>query len=324
MTKQEPHTIPNERGRDARAPSQIPRSGWKDILWRVYGEIGDDRVTLVAAGATFYLLLALFPALAAFVSIYGFVADPSSVADHIAFLGGMLPSGGLDLIQQQLDRLASQDAQALSFGFVFGLLLALWSANTGMKTLFEALNIAYDEDEKRGFIMLNLMSLMFTLGGMLIGIFLIVSVGVIPAILAFANLEGVAETLIRLLRWPLLFVVIAAGISVIYRYGPSRSRAEWRWITWGGAIATIVWVAASIGFSFYLQNFANYDATYGSLGAVIGFMMWTWLSVVILLIGAELNSEIEHQTMQDTTVGPDEPIGKRGAVMADTVGESRG
>lgn len=304
MTKSEHQDIPKERGRDATKPSQIPRSGWKDILWRVYGEISDDRVTLVAAGTTFYLLLALFPALAAFVSIYGFVADPSSVADHVAFLGGMLPSGGLDLIQQQLDRLASQDTQSLSFGFIFGLLLTLWSSNTGMKTMFQALNIAYDEEEKRGFIKLNLMSLGFTLGAMLLGILLIVSVGVVPAVLAFANLQGIAEPLIRILRWPLLFVVIAIGISVIYRYGPSRSRAEWRWVTWGGGVATIVWVAASIGFSFYLQNFANYDATYGSLGAVIGFMMWTWLSVVILLVGAELNSEIEHQTMRDSTVGP--------------------
>lgn len=324
MTKQEQDTIPKERGRDARSPSQIPKSGWKDILWRVYEEIADDRVTLVAAGTTFYLLLALFPALAAFVSLYGFVADPSTVADHVAFLGGMLPSGGLDLIQQQLDRLASQDAQSLSFGFILGLLLALWSANAGMKTLFQALNIAYDEEEKRGFIKLNVMSLGFTLGGILIGIFLIVSVGVVPAVLAFVNLQGIAEPLIRILRWPLLFIVIAGGISVIYRYGPSRSRANWRWITWGGGLATFVWVVASIGFSFYLQNFANYDATYGSLGAVIGFMMWTWISVMILLIGAELNSEIEHQTMRDTTVGPDDPIGKRGAVMADTVGESRG
>ncbi len=190
--------------------------------------------------------------------------------------------------------------------------------------IFQALNIAYDEEEKRGFIKLNIMSLGFTLGGILIGIFLIVSVGVVPAVLAFVNLQGIAEPLIRILRWPLLFIVIAGGISVIYRYGPSRSRANWRWITWGGGLATFVWVVASIGFSFYLQNFANYDATYGSLGAVIGFMMWTWISVMILLIGAELNSEIEHQTMRDTTVGPDDPIGKRGAVMADTVGESRG
>jgi membrane protein len=312
-----------DRGRTANAPTEMPWEGWKDILWRVYAEFSADRVTLIAAGATFYLLLALFPALAAFVSIYGFVADPVTVADHVAFLAGFLPSGGVDLIRTQLQSLATQNDTALSFGFISGLALALWSANNGIKTLFEAMNIAYDETEKRGFFRLNLYSLGFTLGAIVIAILLIVCVGVVPAVLAFLRLGGVTEALIALIRWPILWVACTLGISILYRYGPSRERAEWRWVTWGAAIAAAVWLLASILFSWYLANFADYNATYGSLGAVIGFMMWTWISVVILIAGAELNSEIEHQTARDSTTGPEMPMGARGATMADTLGESR-
>ena len=311
------------RGRRAFGPSEFSWEGWKDILWRVWAEFGEDRVTLIAAGATFYLLLALFPALAAFVSIYGFVADPVTVADHIAFLGGFLPSGGVDLIRAQLQSLAAQNEAALSFGFIFGLALALWSANNGIKTLFEAMNIAYDETEKRSFVRLNLVSLGFTLGAIVIAILFIVSVGVVPAVLAFVGLGHVTETLISALRWPILFCAAAFGLSLLYRYGPSRERAKWRWVTWGSVVATALWLLASILFSWYLQNFADYNATYGSLGAVIGFMMWTWISVVIVILGAELNSEMEHQTARNSTTGPELPLGARGATMADTIGASR-
>jgi membrane protein len=310
------------RGRDAERPRQIPAKGWKDIVWRLVAEVTDDRVPLIAAGTTFYLLLALFPALAAFVSIYGFVADPRTIAEHIAFLGGVLPSGGLDLIRSQLESLARQDTGALSFGFIVGLAIALWSANNGIKTIFDAMNIAYEETEKRSFVRLNLLAFAFTLGAIFIGIAFLVSVGLVPAALALLNLGSLTETLIRILRWPVMLVAVAAGITLIYRYGPSREKAKWRWLTWGAGLATIVWLAASIGFSFYLENFANYNATYGTLGAVIGFMMWTWISVMILIVGAELNSEMEHQTAKDSTTGAPQPIGARGAAMADTLGRS--
>jgi membrane protein len=309
------------RGRDANTPSHIGWQGWKDILWRVVAEFSADRVTLIAAGATFYSLLALFPALAAFVSLYGFVADPTTIADHIAFLGGFLPSGGLDLIKSQLQSLVSADESALSFGFLLGLALALYSANNGILTLFEAMNIAYDEAEKRSYLKLYGTSLLFTLGAIIIAILAIISVGVVPAVLAFMGLGGVAETLISLARWPVLFAAAAFGISLLYRYGPSRERAKWRWVTWGGVIATALWLLASILFSWYLTNFADYNATYGSLGAVIGFMMWTWISTTIIILGAELNSEMEHQTARDSTTGPERPMGSRGAAMADTLGK---
>jgi membrane protein len=312
-----------ERGRYAATPSQLPWRGWTDVLWRVFAEFSADRITLIAAGVTFYLLLALFPALAAFVSLYGFVADPVTVADQIAFLAGLMPSGGVDLIRTQLESLAEQNNAALSFGFVSGLVIALWSANNGIKSIFQALNVAYEEKEKRSFIKLTLISFLFTLGAIAIGILFIIGVGVVPAVLAFIGLSGAQELLISVARWPVLIVVSALAISVLYRFGPSREYARWHWVSWGSIAASLLWLGASILFSWYLSNFANYNATYGSLGAVIGFMMWTWISVVILLAGAELNAEMEHQTSHDTTTGDPQPMGSRGATMADTLGRSR-
>ncbi len=250
------------------------------------------------------------------------MADPNTIADHIAFLGGLLPSGGIEIIEGQLMSLAQQDQGALSFGFLLGLGIALWSANSGMKSLFDAMNVVYGEDEKRGFVKYNLMSLAFTLGALLIGILFLVIVGIVPALFAAFNLEGMTETLVRYLRWPIMLFAVMLAISLIYRFGPSREDARWQWVTWGSALATLVWIVTSIGFSWYLENFADYNATYGSLGAVIGFMMWTWISVMILLVGAELNAELEHETAQDTTTGSDQPMGRRGAAMADRVAPS--
>ncbi|MGN6550909.1 MAG: YihY/virulence factor BrkB family protein [Pararhizobium sp.] len=310
------------RGRNAESPQHIPARGWWDILRRVFREVMDDRVMLIAAGATFYLILALFPALTAFVSIYGLVADPAAITDHIAMLGQVMPKSGMDLISGQLKALAHASSNALSFGFAFGLLAALWSANSGIKTLFDAMNIAYEEDEKRSFIWLNLLSLIFTLGAILVGALLITAVGVVPAAIAFLHLGGVVDTLISALRWPALLVCVAIAIAILYRYGPSREHSKWRWQVPGAITATIVWIVASFGFSWYLQNFANYNATYGSLGAIIGFLVWIWISLIILLAGAELNSEIEHQTSRDSTTGEPRPLGERGARMADTIGKT--
>jgi membrane protein len=312
----------SERGRSADWPSEIPALGWQDIAWRVWDEFSEDRVLLVAAGVTFYLLLALFPALAAFVSLYGFVADPVTIADHISYLGGLLPAAGIDIVRQQLEALARQNEEALGIGFFVGLIIALWSANSGIKALFEAMNIAYEETEKRGFVRLNLLSISFTGGALLIGIGLILAVGVVPALLAYLRLDAWTELLVAVGRWPVLMVAILTGISLIFRFGPSRSHAKWRWLSWGAGLATLVWISASWTFSFYLQNFADYNATYGSLGAVIGLMMWTWISVIILIVGAEINAEMEHQTARDSTTGKPKPMGMRGAVVADTLGKT--
>ncbi len=310
------------RGREAAGPFSIPWKGWKDILLRIYHSFWDDRVMLIAAGATFYLLLALFPAFAVFVSLYGYVNDPATISEHIAFAGRFLPQAGTELLQAQLDNLVNQNPSSLSIGFIFGSLFALWSANNGIKTLFEAMNVAYGESERRSFIKLNLIALCFTLGAIFIGIVLITTVGVVPAVMALFGLRGFTETLIAAMRWPVVFLLIVVAIALIYRYGPSRNRARWSWVLFGAVLAAVVWVGASIGFSWYLQNFANYNAMYGSLGAVIGFMMWVWISSLIFIIGAEVNAEMEHQTAQDTTKPPAKPIGTRGARVADTVGQS--
>ena len=235
-------------------------------------------------------------------------------------MGGLLPNAGLEIIEQQLKALVSKDAEALSLGFLVGLAIALWSANNGIKAVFDAMNVAYEEVEKRSFVRLNLTSAMFTLGAIIIASIMLLAVGIVPAMLALLHLERWTEVLIAFARWPLLLASIWLGISLIYRYGPSRHNAKWRWLNWGSILATVVWLSASVAFSYYLQNFANYDATYGSLGAVIGLMMWTWISVIILIVGAEINAEMEHQTAIDTTVGPPKPMGQRGAVVADTVG----
>jgi membrane protein len=311
-----------DRGRSAGRPSQIPPLGWKDILWRIWEQFNKDRMLLVAAGASFYLLLALFPALAAFVSLYGFVADPVTVADHVAYLGGLMPAGGLDLIRGQLEALARQGNDALGISFFGGFAIALWSANSGVKAIFDAMNIAYEEEEKRSFVRLNLLSLTFTVAALLIGIVMLLTVGIVPVILRLLYLDSWTELIVSAARWPLLTLLVLAGVSLVYRFGPSRERAKWRWLNWGAAFATLGWIAASWGFSFYLQHFANYNVTYGSLGAVIGLMMWIWISTVIVIVGAAVNAEMEHQTACDTTTGAPLPMGLRGAYVADTLGKA--
>ncbi|WP_279482845.1 YihY/virulence factor BrkB family protein [Aureimonas sp. SK2] len=311
------------RGRAAEHPGQIPAKGWKDVLWRTVQEFSADRLMLVAAGMTFYVLLALFPAVTATVSIYGLFTDASNFGDQMQVLSGFLPGGAMDIISEQMGRVASKEETKLGLGLAFGLGLALWSANAAMKTLFDALNIVYEEEEKRGFIRLTLVSLFFTLCAIVFLIVALAAVVVLPIALNFVGLGGI-ESWLLVLRWPLLLVVVAGGLSVVYRYGPSRRRARWRWITPGAGLAAVLWVIFSIAFSWYAQNFGSYDETYGSLGAAIGFMTWIWISSMVVLVGAELDAELEHQTARDSTREPPRPMGRRGAVMADTLGEAQG
>ncbi len=283
------------RGHGAGSPTEIPPRGWKEILLRTKDEIGGDRVGLIAAGCAFYVLLALFPALAAIVAVYGLVADPSDVARQVDALGSVLPAGGVSIIQEQLTRLTEKGAGSLSFAALAGVAFSLWSANNGIKTMFEAMNVAYDETEKRGFFKLTLVTLAFTAGALVLVILMIFALGIVPAILDAVGLGSVTEILITVLRWPLMALIAAVAISLLYRYGPSRAPPAWRWITPGSTLAAFAWIIASAIVGFYLANFANYDATYGSLGAAIGFMTWLWLSVFIVIAGAELDAEIEHQ-----------------------------
>lgn len=311
------------RGRSACSPWAIPWRGWKDIFWRTYEEFGNDRLLAVAAGVVFYGLLAIFPAVTALVSSYGLFADAATVGRHLTFAAALMPEGAFGIVEEQINRIAVQGGGGLSLAFIFGLGLAIWSANAGMKAIMDALNVIYDEEEKRGFIKLNLMSLALTLGALTSLLIAIASVIVFPLMLNWMGLGGAAEWTIAVLRWPALLVLVIFGLAVLYRFGPSRREARWRWLSVGAVVAALMWLAGSLLFSWYLSNFADYNATYGSLGAGIGLMMWLWLSTISILLGAELNSEIEHQTARDSTVGGDKPLGRRHAVMADTVGKAR-
>jgi len=310
-----------DRGRRAEGPTEIPAKGWWDIGKRVLQEFGNDRVLLVAAGVTFYAILALFPAIGALVSIYGLIADPGTINDQLASLQGILPSGALDIVGEQVKRIAAKGGGTLGFTAAFGILLSIWSANGGMKAIFDALNIVYDEKEKRNFIWLNLRSLSFTAGALLFVVLALVGIVVVPAALAFLNL-GSMEWVIALARWPILLLVVLGSLALLYRYGPSRDKAQWRWVTSGSAVAAFLWIVVSALFSWYVSSFGKYNETYGSLGAVIGFMTWIWISTTIVLLGAELNAEMEHQTAKDTTTGKPEPLGTRKAKVADTVAAS--
>ncbi len=321
--KEESRAAQDGRGRHASAPWQIPWAGWKDIFWRTYARIGDDRLLAVAAGVVFYGLLAIFPAITALVSLYGLFAKASTISEHLSLASGFLPAGGMEIVQEQINRITAKDDAKLSFAFAASLGLALWSANAGMKAVIDALNVTYGEKEKRGFIKLNLVSLAFTGGAILVLLVAIGAIVVLPLVLAYIGLGGGwTETLLRLLRWPLLLCLVILGLAVLYRFGPSRESPRWEWITAGSAFAALAWLGGSALLSWYLVNFANYDATYGSLGAAIGMMMWMWMSSIVILLGAELNSEVEHQTARDSTTGHERPIGERGAAMADSVGRS--
>jgi membrane protein len=313
-----------DRGRLAASPAEISAKGWKDILLRVYSNVGDHRIFALAAGMTYYSLLAIFPALAALVAIYGLFSDAGTIAKHLDEVSGFMPSGAIDVAREQLTRVASKGNQTLGLTFIIGLAVSLWSANAAMKSLFDTLNIVYDEKEERGFLKLNAMSLAFTLAAIAFVLAALGAIVVIPVILNYLWLSNFADLVVSIARWPAMFLVVALALACVYRFGPSREAPRWRWITWGSIVATILWLGASALFSWYAANFGKFNETYGSLGAAVGFMTWIWISAIAILLGAELNAEIEHQTSLDTTTGSSKPIGVRGAHMADTVGAARG
>jgi membrane protein len=311
-----------DRGRSATSPAEIPAKGWKDILLRIYHGISEDRIVATAAGVTFFVLLALFPGIAGLIALYGLYADAQSIGQHLNTVAGILPEGGIQIVRDQIERLTSQPAQRLGLATVLGLGLSLWSANGGMKAMFDALNVVYHEKEKRSFVKLNAVSLTFTLGAIAFVLLALATITVLPAALSYLGLSRVTELVIKIGRWPVLILVVIFAIALIYRFGPSRDKPQWRWITPGSIFAAAGWLGASLLFSWYAENFGSYNETYGSLGAAIGFMTWLWLSTIVILVGAKLNAETEHQTVRDSTEGRPRPLGQRGAQMADTVGHA--
>ena len=310
------------RGREARAPRDIPARGWRDVLLRVKEETAEDNASLIAAGLALYALLAIFPALAAAVSLYGLFASPDQIAQQIGSLAGVLPQQAADILRNALQNLSSQQGQALGVGAIIGFLLALWSARKGVVALMTATNIAYDEEEERGFFRKLFVSLAFTIAGV-VAFVLVVALAVgLPMVLKGLGVPSIVESIVSLARWVALWFLVVLALAAVYRFAPDRDRPKWRWVTWGSAIAATLWLIGSLGFSLYVRNFGSYGETFGALAGVVVLLLWFYLSAYIVLLGAEINAELEHQTERDTTRGEEEPLGERGAHAADTVGRS--
>ena len=296
------------------APSDIAPRGWWQILKRTVSEVSRDRVLTVAGGVTFYGLLSLFPALTVLVSLYGIFAEPESISEHLEMLGSFLPESAMSVIGEQAMRVASGDQARLSIAGLAGGLVALWSANAAMKSLIDTLNIVYGVDEARGFLKLNAVTLLFTISAIVGVMVLFVAVAAVPVILSFFWLGGIVDFLIWAGRWPVIFVLVILALAVLYRFGPCRPNVRWRWITPGSFIAALGLLILSMLFSWYAANFGKFNETYGSLGAVIGFMTWMWLSATIILVGAELNAEIESAARpgaEKSGPGADQPAASR-------------
>ena len=311
-------------GDDADAPHQVPPSGWKDILLRVKDEMKTDSVVLLGAGVAFFALIAFVPALIAAVSIYGLVSDPAQIQSQLSDLLSAAPTEVRNLLQQQLTNVAGQTSSGLGLALVIGVAAALWSASSGMKHLMTAINSAYDEEESRGFLKLRGTALLLTVGAIVGLIIAVGTIAILPPVLRSAGLGSTGRIVVSIVRWPILAVLLMGGLSVLYRYAPDRDEPRWSWVAPGTIVAVIGWVIASLLFSFYTSNFSSYGETYGSLGAIVIVMLWLMISAVMVIIGAEINAETEHQTDQDSTTGRQRPAGQRDAVAADTGPEEAG
>lgn len=307
-------------GRDAVTPCEFPRRGWWAILKRVHAEMKRDRVNFVAAGIAFYMMLAMVPALGALMSIYGLVADTGDVERQLVEMKEVVPADVIGLLEVELKRLAGNDKVA-GWGLVLGLGLSLLGGSKAMDALITSMNVAYSEPDSRGFVKRKLLGLGLTLGGVFFVIFVMTLLVVTPTVLAYVDLGWVTRVLLAVARWVLMFLAVMVWLSVIYRYAPNRRNAKWRWVTWGSVVATLIWMLASAGLTWYASSFGNYSATYGSLGAIVLMLLWFYVTGFSVMLGAELNSEMELQTKEDSTVGRDRPMGERGAFVADNVGE---
>lgn len=305
-------------GADATGPTEIPRGGWFQVLKRSFGEVKKDHVPMLSAGLAYFAFLALFPALIAAVLIYGLVANPADVQQQVASFSSALPRSARSLITGQLTSIASTSSSALGIGLVISLLAALWSVSGGVSNLIKAVNICYDEEETRGFLRLRALALLLTVGAI---VFVVAAVGLIavaPVVLNALNLGVVGTVLLQIARWTLLVLGVMVGLGVVYRLAPDRDAPKFKWVSVGSAVATVIWIVASVGFSLYVSNFGSYGQTYGALAGVVVLLLWLFISAFIVLLGAEINAETEQQTARDTTRGPERPMGQRDAVKADT------
>ena len=305
-------------GGEAERPTDIPPKGWLQVVKRGWKEAKADQVPLLSAGVAYYAFLALFPALIAIVSVYGLIADPGTIAAHISSLGKALPGAARQLITDQVTALASKRA-TLGFSAILAVVIALFSASGGMSNLITAVNVAYDEEEKRNFIKKRLLALVLTFAAIVFMVIMLGLVAVLPPLLKGFLGNGVIRWVLQIIGYLVLFVLVAAALAVLYRLAPDRDGAELRWVSVGALVATTIWLVASIGFSIYTATLGNYAKTYGVFAGVVILLFWLWLTSYAILLGAEINAEAEGQTVADTTKGPEEPLGQRGAVKADAL-----
>ena len=320
-----PPGAPSEQelpGIHAEKPTDIPLRGWKQIVKRAWAENKADNMPIIAGGVAFFGFLSVFPALIAMISLYGLVASPETVAAQVEDLSAQLPDSAADLIGEQLTAITANSGSALTWSLVVSILAALWSASGGVGNIVTAVNLAYDEVETRKFVKLKGTALMLTLGAIVFVLITFGLVAVVPVVLDALPLGVVGTILAQVLRWGLLLAVFAGALAVLYRVAPDRDAPKLRWVSLGSIVVTVIWALVSLGFSFYVDNFGSYDKTYGAIAGVIVLMLWLYLTCYLVLLGAEINSEAEHQTAQDTTKGEAQPMGKRGAEMADTLTES--
>jgi len=309
-------------GREAERPSEIPPRGWFAVLKRVKAEVKEDNVPLLAAGVAFYAMLAIFPAIIALVTVYGMVADPAQVESQVGEFAKSLPSGADELITEQLKNVVNAGQQSLSIGLALSLLAVLWSASGGVQGLIKSLNLVYDERETRGFLKLRGLSLLLTLGAIVVTVVALVLITVFPGVIDDLGLGQAGELAASIVRWVVLALLVLVAVAVLYRFAPDRANPRWRWVSWGAVVALVLWLLGSVGFSWYVDNFGKYNQTYGALAAVIILLLWLFLSAFAVLLGAEFDAESERQTARDTTTGPERPLGQRDAEVADTLGES--
>lgn len=310
---------PRARGEQADTPTQIPPRGWWQVVRRAFTESSADNVPVLAGGVAFFAFLAVFPALIAALTLYGLVADPATVATQVRDLAAGLPRDTQPLVAGTLDTLTAPGGSRLGIGLVVSLLAALWSASSGTGNLMTAVNLAYDEDETRGFVRLRAIALALTLGAIVFVLLTLGLVAVVPVVLDSLALGVVGTVVAQVLRWTLLVAVVVVALAVVYRVAPDRDAPRFRWVSPGAVVATVLWVAGSVGFSLYVDNFGSYNATYGALAGVAVLMLWMYLTSYIVLLGAEINAESERQTRRDTTRGEPRPMGERRAEAADTV-----
>jgi membrane protein len=317
-----PYPESSGRGRNADRPEAIPPRGFRDVLMRVKRELQNDDIAMMAAGMAFYAMLAVFPGLIALVTLYGLVASPADVEQQLTTVAGHLPPDARELLREQMEAIVSSSDSALGLGLVVALVVALWTASNGAVGMIKAVNRAYDEAPRRNFIQLRLLGMAFTLGAIAVAATAIFLLAVLPAFFDQIGLAQTGRTIVEIVRWVGLAVLVVLGLGLVYRYAPDRTRPRFRWVSWGAIIATVVWLGATALFTLYVSHFGNYQGTYGALGGVIILLLWLFLSSFSVLLGAEINSELEAQTAKDSTVGKPAPMGQRGATKADFLGEA--